>query len=154
MILSGQWCNISASLPLSLLLQQFDKSLTVLRWWIIHISLLLFQFHCAVLCIRSVHLICGFLLFPPLSQSLPIVFGFLELDARMLGCLQPASPSAFFPPPSFTCSFHTDSHLPPLFHLLLSRWMTWLPYPPPCSFTSWFKNKHGGGLAVALCSVL
>lgn len=26
-ILSGQWCNISASLPLSLLLQHFDKSL-------------------------------------------------------------------------------------------------------------------------------
>lgn len=35
------------------------------------------------------------------------------------------SPSSSFPPP------------PPLF----SPWMTWLPYPVSCSFTSWFKNK-------------
>lgn len=52
----------------------------------------------------------------------------------------------------FHFSFHTDSHLPLLFHLLFSPWMTWLPYPASCSFTSWYKNKLGGGLAVSLCS--
>lgn len=151
-ILSGQWCNISASLPLSLLLQQFDKSLNCIT--LMNYSHFPFTLSVSLCC--TLHPLCApHLWLSFISSSIsksPNCFWLPGTGCKDVGVFAASLTLSLFSPPSFTCSFHTDSHLPPLFHLLLSRWMTWLPYPPPCSFTSWFKNKHGGGLAVVLCS--
>lgn len=92
-----------------------------------------------------------FLSFPPLPQTLPLYLASCTVTAMTYLSVFASSSTALFTLFNLFIS-HWFSHA--LFRLLFSLWMTWLPYPASCSFTSCFRNKHGSGFCVGNATVI